>query len=126
MNQYRTHNCGELRDKHTGETVRLSGWVETIRDHGGVTFLDLRDQYGVTQVVLHEEYKFGKETVITVSGKVKKRDADTVNPKIETGTVEVHVETIVVQSKAVRNLPFEISESKNTREDVRLSYRFLI
>jgi len=125
MNQYRTHNCGELREKHTGETVKLSGWVETIRDHGGVTFLDLRDQYGVTQVVLHEEYKFGKETVITVSGAVKKRDADTVNPKIETGTVEVHVETLVVQSKAVRNLPFEISESKNTREEVRLSYRFL-
>jgi aspartyl-tRNA synthetase len=125
MNQYRTHTCGELREEHTGQTVTLSGWVDTIRDHGGVTFLDLRDQYGVTQVVLHQEYKSGKETVITVTGAVKKRDADTVNPKIETGTVEVHAETLVVQSKAVRALPFEISESKNTREEVRLSYRFL-
>jgi len=125
MNQYRTHTCGELRDEHTGQTVTLSGWVDTIRDHGGVTFLDLRDQYGVTQIVLHVEYKSGKETVITVTGGVKKRDADTVNPKIATGTVEVHVEKLVIQSKAVRALPFETGESKNTREDIRLSYRFL-
>jgi len=125
MNQYRTHTCGTLRDEHTGQTVTLSGWVDTIRDHGGVTFLDLRDQYGVTQIVLHVEYKSGKETVITVTGAVKKRDADTVNPKIATGTVEVHAETLVIQSKAVRALPFEVSESKNTREDVRLTYRFL-
>jgi aspartyl-tRNA synthetase len=125
MNQYRTHTCGTLREEHTGQTVTLSGWVDTIRDHGGVTFLDLRDQYGVTQVVLHVEYKSGKETVITVSGTVKKRDADTINPKIETGTVEVHAETLVIQSKAVRALPFEISDSKNTREDIRLTYRFL-
>jgi len=125
MNQYRTHTCGELREDHTGQTVTLSGWVDTIRDHGGVTFIDLRDQYGVTQVVLHVEYKSGKETVITVTGAVKKRDADTINPKIATGTVEVHAETLVIQSKAVRALPFEISESKNTREDLRLTYRFL-
>jgi aspartyl-tRNA synthetase len=125
MNQYRTHTCGTLREEHIGQTVTLSGWVDTIRDHGGVTFLDLRDQYGVTQVVLHVDYKSGKETVITVSGTVKKRDADTVNPKIATGTVEVHAEKLVIQSKAVRALPFEISESKNTREDIRLTYRFL-
>jgi aspartyl-tRNA synthetase len=128
MNQYRTHTCGELREEHTGQTVTLSGWVDTIRDHGGVTFLDLRDQYGITQIVLHNEdfvKQTSKESVITISGPVKKRDAETVNPKIETGTVEVHAETLVIQSKAVRALPFEISESKNTREDVRLSYRFL-
>jgi aspartyl-tRNA synthetase len=125
MNQYRTHSCGELREEHTGQTVTLSGWVDTIRDHGGVTFLDLRDQYGVTQIVLHDEYKAGKESVITVTGAVKKRDEDTINPKIETGTVEVHAKTLVIQSKAVRTLPFEISESKNTREEVRLCYRFL-
>jgi len=125
MNQYRTHTCGELREEHTGQTVTISGWVDTIRDHGGVTFLDLRDQYGVTQIVLHNEFNFGKESVITVTGAVKKRDAETVNPKIETGTVEVHAETLVIQSKAVRALPFDISESKNTREEVRLSYRFL-
>jgi len=125
MNQYRTHTCGELREEHTGQTVTISGWVDTIRDHGGVTFLDLRDQYGVTQVVLHNEFNFGKESVITVTGAVKKRDAETVNPKIETGTVEVHAETLVIQSKAVHTLPFDISESKNTREEVRLCYRFL-
>jgi len=128
MNQYHTHTCGELREEYTGQTVTLSGWVDTIRDHGGVTFLDLRDQYGVTQIVLHNEdfvRQVSKESVITVCGPVKKRDAETINPKIATGTVELHAETLVIQSKAVRALPFEISESKNTREDVRLSYRFL-
>jgi aspartyl-tRNA synthetase len=125
MNQFRTHTCGALRETNVGQSVRLSGWVDTIRDHGGVTFLDLRDQYGVTQIVLHEEYKVSKESVITVCGPVKKRDADTVNPKIETGTVEVHAEKIEVQSKAVRTLPFEINESKKTREEVRLAHRFL-
>jgi aspartyl-tRNA synthetase len=125
MNQYRTHTCGELREEHTGQTVTISGWVDTIRDHGGVTFLDLRDQYGVTQIVLHNEFNFGKESVITVTGAVKKRDAETINPKIETGTVEVHADTLVIQSKAVHTLPFDISESKNTREEVRLCYRFL-
>ena len=125
MNEYRTHTCGALREDHVGQTVRLSGWVDTIRDHGCVTFLDLRDQYGITQIVLHEEYKLSKESVITVSGAVKKRDAETVNLKIATGTVEVHAETIVIQSKVIRQLPFEISESKKTREEVRFSYRFL-
>jgi aspartyl-tRNA synthetase len=125
MNQYRTHTCGELREDHTGQNVKLSGWTDTIRDHGGVTFLDLRDQYGVTQIVLHEEFRLSKESVITVTGTVKKRDAETVNPKIETGTVEVHAETLVIQSKSVHSLPFEISESRNTREEVRLCYRFL-
>jgi aspartyl-tRNA synthetase len=128
MNQYRTRNCGELREEYTGKTVTLSGWVDTIRDHGGVTFLDLRDQYGITQIVLHNENfvkQIGKESVITVTGEVKKRDADTINPRIETGTVEVHAEALVVQSRAVRALPFEISDSRNTREEVRLLYRFL-
>jgi len=125
MNQYRTHTCGQLREEHVGQTAKLSGWVETIRDHGGVTFLDLRDQYGVTQIVLHAEYKISRESVITVSGQVKKRDVETINPKIETGTVEVHIEKLEILSKAVRVLPFEIRESKNTREEVRLSHRFL-
>jgi len=125
MNQYRSHTCGELREQHVGQTVKLSGWVETIRDHGGVTFLDLRDQFGVTQIVLHAENKINKESVITVSGPVKRRDQETINPKIETGTVEVHIETLEILSKAVRVLPFEIRESKNTREEVRLSHRFL-
>ncbi|MCL2265014.1 MAG: aspartate--tRNA ligase [Treponema sp.] len=125
MNQYRTHTCGALRDEHIGLSVKLSGWVDTIRDHGGVTFLDLRDQYGITQIVLHEEFKISKESVITVSGSVKKRGAETVNAKIETGTVEVLAEKIDVQSRAVHSLPFEITESKKTREEVRLCHRFL-
>jgi aspartyl-tRNA synthetase len=128
MSQYRTHTCGELREESVGQSVKLSGWADTIRDHGGVTFLDLRDQYGITQIVLHNEEmvrQISKESVITVSGVVKKRDAETINPKIETGTVEVHTETLVIQSKAVRALPFEITESKNTREEVRLRHRFL-
>jgi len=133
MNKYRTHTCGALREEHVGQTVRLSGWIDTIRDHGGVTFLDLRDQFGITQIVLHDQTldnlsdngKAGKESVITVSGGVKKRNAETINSKIETGTIEVHAESIIIQSKAVRALPFEISESKNTREEVRLRNRFL-
>jgi len=125
MNQYRTHTCGALREDQIGQTVVLSGWIDTIRDHGGVTFLDLRDQYGITQIVLHKEFKTSKESVITVTGSVKRRDADTVNPKIETGTIEVHADDIVVQSKAEHSLPFEISESKKTREEVRLCHRFL-
>ncbi|MDR0300765.1 MAG: aspartate--tRNA ligase [Treponema sp.] len=128
MNQYRTHTCGALREDHVGQIAKLSGWVDTIRDHGGVTFFDLRDQFGITQIVLHDEdsvKQVSKESVITVSGPVKKRDAETVNTKIETGTVEVHAESVVVQSRAVRALPFEINESKNTREEVRLRHRFL-
>jgi len=125
MNQYRTHNCGALREEHIGQAVVLSGWIDTIRDHGGVTFLDLRDQYGITQIVLHQDFKESKESVITVTGNVKKRDAETFNSKIETGTVEVHAEKIAVQSRAQHSLPFEISESKKTREEVRLCHRFL-
>ena len=136
MNKYRTHTCGELREEHVGQTVRLSGWVDTIRDHGGVTFLDLRDQYGITQIVFHEASEdlssnadalknISRESVITVSGQVRKRDDETINPKIGTGMVELYIEELIMQSRAVRALPFEISESKNTREEVRLRHRFL-
>ena len=125
MNQYRTHNCGALREEHIGQKVVLSGWTDTIRDHGGVTFIDLRDQYGITQIVLHSQFEGNKESVITVTGNVKRRDAETINAKIETGTVEVHAEKIDVISRAEYSLPFEISESKKTREEVRLCHRFL-
>lgn len=125
MNAYRTHTCGQLREEHIGKTVKLSGWIENIRDHGGVIFVDLRDQYGITQVVLHEDLKVSRESVVTVEGHVKKRDADTINEKLETGLVELHSEKITVQSIAEHALPFEVRESKNTREDLRLQYRFL-
>ena len=128
MNCYRTHTCGELTKAHVGQNVMIAGWVDTIRDHGGVIFVDLRDHYGVTQVVLNDESLIkgiGKEFVVSVSGNVQLRDAETVNPKIATGEVELKAEKITVLSEATRQLPFEISESTKTKEDIRLKYRFL-
>ena len=127
-NLYRTHNCGELNESNIGQDVRVAGWVENIRDHGGVMFLDIRDQYGVVQVVVHDDNllkNINKECTVTISGKVVKRDEDTINPKIATGMVEVHTESITVLGKCKTNLPFEISNSKDVKEDVRLKYRFL-
>ena len=94
---YRTLFCNDIRDEHIGKTVELAGWVDVVRDHGGVIFVDLRDYTGVTQVVIHNEEllkNVNRETVITVSGVVNKRDPDTVNDKIETGNVELIAEDI--------------------------------
>lgn len=127
-NEYRTHLCGELRESDIGSTVRVAGWVETIRDHGGVMFLDVRDQYGVVQVVVHNESLLNdvnKECTVTITGKVVKRDEDTINPKIATGTVEVVTEALTVLGKCHNSLPFEIATSTETKEDLRLKYRFL-
>ncbi len=127
-NMYRTHFCGELRESDIGKDVRVAGWVENIRDHGGVMFLDIRDHYGVVQVVVHDDKlleNINRECSVTVSGKVTKRDEDTINPKIETGTVEIHSENITVLGKAPQNLPFEVQTSTEVKEDVRLRYRFL-
>lgn len=127
-NQYRTHYCGDLRESDINSTVRVAGWVENIRDHGGVMFLDIRDHYGVVQVVIHDDNMLkdvNKECTVTVSGKVVKRDEDTINPKIATGMVEVTAETLTVLGKAPTALPFEIATSKETKEEVRLKYRFL-
>ena len=127
-NSYRTKYCGELRETDIGNDVRVAGWVENIRDHGGVMFLDIRDHYGVVQVVVHDEEilkSINKECTVTVSGKVTKRDEDTVNPKIATGTVEIHSENITVLGKAPQALPFEVQTSTEVKEDVRLKYRFL-
>ena len=127
-NTYRTKYCGELRESDIGANVRVAGWVENIRDHGGVMFLDIRDHYGVVQVVVHDEEllkNINKECTVTVSGEVTKRDEDTVNPKIETGTVEIHSESITVLGKAPQALPFEVQTSTEVKEDVRLKYRFL-
>ncbi len=124
----RTHNCNEIRSEHIGQNVVLAGWINTIRDHGGVLFVDLRDHYGVTQIVVHDDAllaNIGKETVISVKGVVKKRDEETVNAKIETGLVEVHADSIEVLGPCQNTLPFEIEESTKTREDVRLKYRYL-
>lgn len=127
-NQYRTVTCGELREENIGQEVRVAGWVENIRDHGGVMFLDIRDQYGVLQVVVHNDELLkgiNKECTVTLSGKVVKRDEETINSKIATGYVEVHTDDITVLGKCKNVIPFEVATSTNTSEEVRLKYRFL-
>lgn len=127
-NQYRTVTCGELREENIGQEVRVAGWVENIRDHGGVMFLDIRDQYGVLQVVVHNDELLkgiNKECTVTLSGKVVKRDEETINSKIATGYVEVHTDDITVLGKCKNVLPFEVATSTNTSEEIRLKYRFL-
>ena len=128
MNIYRTHNCGELRKSSISRQVRLAGWIHTIRDHGGVIFIDLRDHYGTTQVVVNDEALIkglGRESVISVEGVLRERSADTYNAKLATGEVEVKAESVDVLSRLMLHLPFEIEESTQTREDVRLKYRYL-
>jgi len=128
MSTYRTNTCGELTIKDLDKKVTLAGFVLGIRDHGGVMFIDLRDHYGVTQIVVHDDTMLKgvtKETVIKVTGKVVKRDIDTVNKKILTGEIEVVVEELELLSDTAKTLPFEIDESKKVAEDVRLKYRFL-
>ena len=127
-NIYRSVTCGDLRETNIGEEARLAGWVENIRDHGGVMFLDIRDQYGVTQVVVHDDSMIegvNRECSVTISGKVVKRDDDTVNNKIATGTVEVVAESLTVLGKCKNNLPFEVVTSTSVNEDARMRYRFL-
>ncbi len=124
----RTHNCNELTIESIGQRVTLTGWIDTVRDHGGVLFVDLRDHYGKTQVVIHDDKMIAgmpKETVILVEGEVTKRDEDTVNPKLATGLIEVVASKIEVLGPCQNGLPFEIDASHLTREDVRLKYRYL-
>jgi aspartyl-tRNA synthetase len=130
--EYRTHNCNELRLADVGKEVKISGFVETIRDLGGLVFLDIRDMYGVTQVVTSAEDKdvdFAShipiESTVCVTGTVKKREPETYNPNIETGEVEVKIKDIVILGKRTKNLPFEINGNQDVREDLRLQYRFL-
>ena len=127
-NIYHTHYCKDLDISKVGETVTVSGWIETIRDHGGVLFLDLRDNTEVLQVVSNDDSIFkglSKESVIKVSGIIRKRDEETYNPKIKTGEIELLVDTLELLGKSKSELPFEIINSKNTKEDVRLKYRYL-
>lgn len=124
----RTHICNELRENNIGARATLSGWVDTIRDHGGVKFLDLRDQSGVTQVVFHDDAMLegvSRETVISVTGVVEERDLENINPKLDTGKIELNADAITILGVCKNALPFEISESVSTREEVRLKYRFL-
>ena len=124
----RTHNCNELGLENIGQKVTLTGWISSVRDHGGVLFVDLRDHYGVTQIVFSDDSMLSgmsKETVVLVEGSVTKRDEETVNPKIATGLVEVKADRIEVLGPCQLGLPFEIDASLQTREEVRLKYRYL-
>ena len=132
MNDYRTHKCDEISLSDIGKKVKISGWVQTIRDLGGLVFLDIRDMYGITQVVTSgkaEDVDFAShiplESTVTVYGEVKKRDEETINPKLKTGLVEIRIEEITVLGKRTKNLPFEINTKQEIREDLRLQYRYL-
>ena len=131
MHRYRSHHCAALRKSDVGSTVRLSGWVHRVRDHGGVLFIDLRDHYGVTQVVADPDspaFKLAEtvrgEWVIRIDGDVKARSDDTVNPNLPTGEVEVYAREIEVLS-AAKELPLPVFGEPDYPEDVRLKYRFL-
>ena len=109
---HRTHTCGELTTEQVGQQVTLCGWISNIRDHGGVIFLDLRDQYGTTQAVLGDDSLLegiSRETVVSLSGSVRKRDEETVNPKIATGRVEVAVSQLHILGGVYQPLPFEVA-----------------
>ena len=131
MHRYRSHTCGALREADIGKEVRLSGWCHRIRDHGGVLFIDLRDHYGMTQIVADPDSKAFKlaetlrsEWVVRIDGKARKRPADTENPEMPTGQVEVYIEEIEVLGAAAE-LPMPVFGEQEYPEDIRLKYRFL-
>jgi aspartyl-tRNA synthetase len=131
MHAYRSHNCAALRPEHVGQTVRLSGWVHRKRDHGGVLFVDLRDHYGITQIVCDSDSPalallehLRVESVVTIDGEVKARSAATVNPHLPTGGIEVYARGATVQSRA-EELPMPVAGEQDYPEDIRLRYRFL-
>ena len=124
----RTHLATQLKKENIGEHVRICGWVDTIRDHGGVKFLDLRDFSGIMQIVLHDDSMLegvNREAVIAASGKLRARSDETINPRLDTGYIEVFADGIEILGKCKNMLPFEINESKATREDLRLMFRYL-
>ena len=131
MNHYRTHKCNELKISDVDKSVNLSGWVNRKRDHGGLLFIDLRDHYGLTQLVFDPDSKafdlaekITAETVIKITGKVVKRDDDTINSNLSTGEIEVYVDTLEVLSEA-EELPLPVFGEPDYPEDIRLKYRFL-
>ena len=127
-NMYRNRLLNEISESDIGSTCRVAGWVENIRDHGGVSFIDLRDMYGVLQIVMRNTdllKGIAREDCVSIEGIVEKRDEETYNPKIPTGTIELEAKSIEVLGKVYKQLPFEIVTSKEVREDVRLKYRYL-
>jgi len=131
MHLYRTHNCSELRLKDKNKSVKLSGWVHRKRDHGNLLFIDIRDHYGITQIVIDKNNKYfsiaektSSESVITITGKVVPRPDETLNKKIPTGEIEVSVDEYITESTA-KPLPLEVNSDKDYGEDIRLKYRYL-
>ena len=131
MHRYRTHTCAQLRAENVGETIRLSGWVHRKRDHGQLVFVDLRDHYGITQCVIDTDSPVFKtvetvrpESVVIVTGRVVKRAAETINPKLPTGDIEVRVDSFEVES-AADVLPLQVAGDEDAGEETRLRYRFL-
>lgn len=125
---YRDLTMKEISEQQIGQTLQVAGWVENIRDHGGVSFIDLRDMYGVLQVVIRKpELLKGitKEMCLSITGLMEHRDEETYNPKIPSGTIELEAHKIDVLGRVYKQLPFEIQTSKEIREDVRLKYRYL-
>lgn len=127
-NIYRSTTLDMLSESNVGNNVKIAGWVENIRDHGGVSFIDLRDMYGVMQVVMRDTSLLegiNKEDCLSIEGLIEKRDEETYNPKIPTGTIELEAKKVEVLGKVYQQLPFEVMTSKETREDLRLKYRYL-
>ncbi|AIB14119.1 aspartyl-tRNA synthetase (plasmid) [Azospirillum argentinense] len=131
MHPYRTHTCGQLREENAGQIVRLSGWINRKRDHGQLLFIDLRDHYGLTQCVVDTSNpafqaaeRLKLESVITVTGKVVKRTAETINDRLPTGRIEVQIAELTVQGEA-EQIPLQVNQDTDAGEDVRLRYRFL-
>ena len=128
VNMYRDRTMNQVSENDVSKEIRIAGWVENIRDHGGVSFIDLRDMYGVMQVVMRDTSLLKgivKEECISVEGVVENRDEETYNPKIPTGTIELEAHKVDILGRVYKQLPFEIMTSKETREDVRLKYRYL-
>ena len=123
---YRDVTMKEIDESYIGKRIKVAGWVENIRDHGGVSFIDLRDMYGVLQVVLRDTTLLDgitKENCLSIEGLVEKRDEETYNPKIPTGTIELEAKTITTLGKVYQQLPFEIQTSKETREKTHCMLR---
>ncbi|MBR1589383.1 MAG: aspartate--tRNA ligase [Kiritimatiellae bacterium] len=132
MHPYRTHTCNQLRKEDAGKTVRLSGWMFRLRDHGGILFVDLRDHYGITQIVVHPSRSFfglvekaHLESVITVTGEVKLRDPETINPDLPTGEIEIEANELVMESASAVTPIYIPDEKADESEEMRLKYRFL-
>jgi aspartyl-tRNA synthetase len=128
-NKYRTHTTSMLGEKNIGEKIKIAGWVEIIRDHGGILFVDLRDHYGVVQITFQQSAELlnniHRECCVSIGGEVIKRAEETINTKISTGTIEIMAESLEILGNISENLPFEVTSSKETNEELRLRYRFL-